>query len=114
MSKKLPALILMIAFSAGTLAEFVGPGAVSDLTTIKLASDAKDDAQVTLEGYIVKELKSEHYMFKDASGEIEIEIDHKDFRGIKVTPETKIRVVGEVDQDWNSTTIDIDYVELVK
>jgi len=98
-TNKLPALLLMFAFSTGASAEFVGPGSTSDLATVKSASAATDDAQVTLEGYIVKEIRFEHYMFKGATGEIEVEIDNKDFRGIKVTPKTKIRIVGKLDKD---------------
>jgi uncharacterized protein (TIGR00156 family) len=114
MTNKLLRLLLLLSFSTGVSAEFVGPGASSGTTTVKSIDGMKDDAKVTLEGYIVKEIKPEHYTFKDATGEIEIEIDHEDFRGIKVTPETKIRIMGEVDKDWNSTTIDVDKVELVK
>jgi uncharacterized protein (TIGR00156 family) len=53
-------------------------------------------------------------MFKDGTGEIEVEIDDEDFRGAKITPETKVRLVGEVDKDWTSTTVDVDLVEVVQ
>jgi uncharacterized protein (TIGR00156 family) len=73
-----------------------------------------DDEKIILEGYMIKQVKSEHYLFKDKSGEIEIEVDDEDFRGVKVTPEIKIRIIGEVDKDWSSTTIDVDHIELVQ
>ena len=114
MTNKLPVLLLMCAFSTGALAEFVGPGDSPELTTIKLARMEKHDAEVALEGHIVKKIKAEHYLFKDDTGVIEVEIDNKDFRDIKVTPKTKIRIVGEIDKKWNATTIDIDFIELAK
>lgn len=114
MTKKLALLISGLLLSTTVSAEFVGPGATSGLTTVKAVGSMSDDDKVTLEGYIIKEIRSEHYTFKDATGEIEIEIDHKDFRGVKVTPETKVRIVGEVDKEWSSTTIDADYIEIVK
>jgi len=114
MIKKLSTLLIALTFSTGVYAEFVGPGATSKITTIKSIEKMNDDTRVTLEGYIVKEIRSEHYTFKDATGEIEIEIDDEDFRGIKIAPETKIRIVGEIDKDWTSTTVDVDYLEIVK
>jgi len=114
MTKKLSTLLLALAISTGASAEFIGPGSTSSVTTIKSIGDMKDDDKVTLEGYIVKEIRSGHFTFKDSTGEIEIEIDNEDFRGIKVTPKTKIRIIGEIDKNWTSTTIDVDYVEIVK
>lgn len=114
MNLKLSTLILTLAFSTVASAEFVGPGATSSMTTIKSIDGIKDDARVTLEGYIVEKVKSEHYTFKDDTGVIEIEIDDKNLRGMLVTPETRIRIIGELDKEWTSTTIDVDYIEIVK
>jgi uncharacterized protein (TIGR00156 family) len=117
MIKKLSIILLVLivlAFSSITYAGFVGPGAQLSLSTVASINNIQNDDKVTLEGYIVKEIRSEHYIFKDATGEIEVEIDDEDFRGIKVTPETKVRLVGEVDKDRTSTTIDVDSVETVK
>ena len=50
-----------------------------------------------------------HITFKDATGEIIIEIDDEDWNGNKVTPEDIIVINGEVDKDVNETTkIDVD------
>jgi uncharacterized protein (TIGR00156 family) len=62
---------------------------------------------------MIKQSRDKHYTFRDNTGTIEVEIDNEDFRGAKVTPETKVRIVGEVDKDWNSTTVDTDYLEVV-
>ena len=102
---------LVFALASSAFAGFEGPGATPGLTVVKAAAAAKDDAKVTLEGYLVREIRAEHYIFRDATGEIEVEIDNEDFRGLKVTPGTRIRIVGEVDKDRTSTTIDVDYVE---
>jgi uncharacterized protein (TIGR00156 family) len=107
-------LILSSALAAGAWAGFSGPGAVSAASTVKAVADMRDDTRVTLEGHLVKEIRPEHYMFKDGTGEIEVEIDDEDFRGAKITPETKVRLVGEVDKDWTSTTVDVDLVEVVQ
>jgi len=116
MTKKLSiiSVILVLALSTVAYAAFVGPGATAALKSVDSVKSMQDDDKVALEGYLIKEIRSEHYIFKDATGEIEVEIDDEDFRGVKVTPETKVRLVGEVDKDRTSTTIDVDYVEVVK
>jgi uncharacterized protein (TIGR00156 family) len=112
--KKISVILLVLAFATVTYAGFTGPGATDTLKTVASVKSMQDDDKIILEGYLVKEIRSEHYIFKDATGEIEVEIDDEDFRGVKVTPETKVRLVGEVDKDRTSTTVDVDYVEAVK
>jgi len=107
-------VLLALTFSTSVTADFVGPGSTSSTTTVKSVDDMNDDDKVILEGYIIKEIRSEHYTFKDSTGEIEIELDNEDFRGVKVTPKTKVKIQGEIDKDWTSTTIDVNHVELVK
>lgn len=114
MAFKLSIFLLIFVVSTNTFAEFVGSGVASNLATVKSVKGMKDDTKVTLEGYIVKEIRSEHYLFKDATGEIEVEIDSEDFRSVKVTSNDKVRIVGEVDKERTLTMIDVDYIELVK
>jgi len=115
MKTKLSIFLVGLFFSANLLAEFQGPGAVTSLTTVKAVSSMSDDDKVTLEGFIVKQIKSEHYLFTDSTGEIEIEIESKDFHGIVVTPQAKIRIMGEVDKElFSATKIEVDSVQVIK
>lgn len=114
MGKYLSILLILLAISTSVSAEFVGPGSTKSLVTVKSVDEMNDDDKVILEGYIIKKIKSEHFIFKDATGDIEIEIDNEDFDGIKVTPKTKVRIHGEIDKDWGFKTIDVDTVELAK
>lgn len=70
-------------------AGFVGPGSTVETSTITIAKEMSDNDPIVLTGYIVKQIKSEHYIFQDETGKIEIEIDDKDFEDITVTPSTK-------------------------
>lgn len=91
---------------------FEGPSA-SQLaaTTVQEALDLNDEAKVVLQGNIVNSLGDEKYTFKDATGEIVIEIDDEDWHGVKVTPEKTVEIIGEVDKDANEPTkIDVDAV----
>lgn len=114
MIKYITALLFMFTLTTTASAEFVGPGATTNRVTVKSIADMKDDTDVMLEGYIVKKIKPEHYIFQDSTGDIEVEIDDDKFAGIKVTPQTKVRISGEVDKEWRSKTIDVEHLELVK
>jgi uncharacterized protein (TIGR00156 family) len=93
---------------------FDGPGAILKLITVKSAKGMRDDARVTLEGYLINQIREEYYTFKDDTGEIVVEIDYKHFGDTIVTPRTKIRVTGEVDKEWNKIYIDVYYLEVIK
>ena len=98
----------------GTTGGFVGKGALS-ASTVKQALALPDDARVVLEGKIVSEFRPEHYQFVDKNGDtIEVEIDHKDWRGITVDENTPVRIYGEVDKDFMKTSIDVKTIEIIK
>ena len=92
---------------------FKGPSTSQNITSVKDALNAKDDTKVTLEGSIVKHLGGEHYLFKDATGEINIEIDHDDWNGVQVGPEDTVIIYGEVDHHRHKPT-DIDVDRIIK
>jgi uncharacterized protein (TIGR00156 family) len=111
---KITLIIAVLLLATSVYAGFKGPGAIPKVETVQSISNLHDDRNVTLEGYLIKKIKSEHYLFKDGTGEIEVEIDDEDFRGKQVTPQTRIRIIGEVDKDNNTITIDADYLEVLK
>ncbi|WP_428357465.1 YgiW/YdeI family stress tolerance OB fold protein [Methyloprofundus sp.] len=113
MFKKISTLILALVISSSAYADFVGPGASSYLVTVQAAYDLEDDETVILEGYLVSKVQKEVYVFKDSTGEIDVEIDDKILNNFKVTPDMLIRIRGEVDRDWFSILIDVDSVEYI-
>ncbi len=112
--KKILFLLVMCSFASISHAlasgGFVGPeGNASKIISVQEALNLNDEARVSLEGKIVNSLGDEKYTFKDATGEIIIEIDDEDWNGNKVTPENTIVINGEVDKDANETAnIDVD------
>ncbi|CAH6991919.1 Protein YgiW [Vibrio chagasii] len=92
---------------------FTGPSAVK-VKTVEMALEAKDDTPVILTGHIVSSLGDEEYQFKDSTGEVVVEIDHRDWNGIEATPETKLVIQGEVDKEWKHTAIDVNTIQLAK
>lgn len=66
-----------------------------------------DDAYAIIEGSIVRNIRGDHYEFKDASGTIDVEIDHKYWNGQTITPNNIVRLTVEVDKDLMKTEYDV-------
>ena len=90
---------------------FVGPN--GSITTVASAKSLRDDAWVTLRGNIVERISDDLHVFKDATGTVNVDIDHKRWNGVTVTPQDVVEIQGEVDKDWNSVEIDVKQISKV-
>ncbi|ABV89422.1 NirD/YgiW/YdeI family stress tolerance protein [Shewanella pealeana] len=114
MSKKLTGLIILSAvLTMPAMAAYNGPGVASHVNTAADAANAKDDTPVELTGYLVQSLGDENYLFRDESGDIKVEIDNRLMRDIEITGESKVKLVGQVDDEWQGIEIEIDSLRLV-
>ena len=104
--------IATIALAAGIAlspvvaqAAFQGPAATPDSTNNMTVSDVLslkfDREYVCVTGNIVNKVMTDHeeYTFRDATGSMVVEIEDKVFAGQEVTPETRVRICGEVDTE---------------
>lgn len=89
------------------------PGPNGSSTTVESAKSLRDDTWVTLRGNIVERISDDLYLFKDATGTINVDIDHKRWNGVTVTPQDTVEIQGEVDKDWNSVEIDVKQISKV-
>ena len=78
--------------------------------------NALDDTTCTLEGNILERLSKNKYVFQDDSGKITVEIGQRIFGSNRVTPETRVRLTGEVDhkKQGRANEVDVRYLEIVK
>ena len=83
---------------------FNGPVTV---LTVEQAKNLKEDTEVTLRGTIERHIGGENYLFRDASGTVEVEIDSDRWVGQNVAPQDQIEIFGEVEKNWNSVEIDV-------
>lgn len=90
---------------------FVSPYEVSRVADVR---KMPDDIYVTIVGNIVaqKGHDREKYLFKDESGEIIVEIDKKIWRNQPVSPETKVKILGELDQSRRADRVKVEVVYL--
>lgn len=101
-------IILLFTLTSTSKAQFTGNG---DVVTVQQVKDQQNDGSyVTLEGFIVKRLGDELYLFRDDTGEIEVEIDDEVWQGQQVDANTKVQIQGEVDEDLTSVTIEVEKV----
>jgi uncharacterized protein (TIGR00156 family) len=94
------------------LAQYTGPSARPSVTTAAAAAKAADDTQVVLEGTLARQISSDTYEFRDATGSVTAEIDAEDFPG-KMDGNTRVRLHGEVDRDLRSVEIDVKRIEIL-
>ncbi len=114
MPKKLTgSIILSCVLTLPAFAAYNGPGVNSHAKTAAEASKAKDDTPVELTGHLVKSLGDEKYLFRDTSGDIEVEIDDALWRDIEVSSDTTVTLRGEVDDEWQGIEIEIDSIDLI-
>lgn len=85
-------------------------GFVDESLAIKNVSEAlkaEDNAPVILVGSIVKQLDHDEFLFKDSTGEVEIEVKKRAWNNQTITPQDTIEIRGKVDKEWAKTEIDV-------
>lgn len=95
--------------TAPTMAQtggFTGPGS-NQAGTVAQLKTLPDDAHIVLTGNIVRNIRGDHYEFKDATGSVELEIDHKYWIGQNVNTENTVQLVVEVDKDLLKTEYEV-------
>ncbi len=79
----------------------------TSVVTVKQAEEMKDDSWITVRGTLEKQIGKEDYLFRDASGSMKVEIDHKRWNGVTITPKDQVELTGELDKDFNSIELDV-------
>lgn len=80
------------------------------IVSVKQAEEMKDDSWITVRGQLEKQTGDEDYLFRDQTGTMNVEIDHKRWNGQTITPKDRVELVGELDKDFNSIELDVKQV----
>ena len=102
-----------MAFSAS--AQFVGSSGAAQKyveRTVAQVQDVRQGSYVTLTGHIIAHEREDYYTFRDATGTIRVEIDHKLWPETDITPEMKVIVMGEVERSARGRYIDVDMIRI--
>lgn len=96
--KRLSLALATALFAATASAQFTGPGASGREHTVDQIADVRLGSYVTVTGNIVAHQREDYYTFRDATGEIRVEIANSVWRDREISPETRVRLLGEVDR----------------
>ena len=88
---------------------FHGPSQ-QKVTTVAAAKKLGDDSKVMLQGSIKQHKQGDIYVFEDATGTVDVDIDDDDWNGQSVAPGDKVEIRGEVDKGLRSFEIDVDSI----
>ena len=80
------------------------------VVTVQQALTFRDDTPVILQGYIIRALGNEKYLFRDDTGTIVVEIERNKWRGLSVGPNDRVEISGEVDRDRRGVEIEVDRI----
>lgn len=107
------ALLGACLLASNAVAQFSGPSPAGRTTTVQQARDARVGSYVTVTGNIVNHLRGDYHTFRDASGEIRVEIGSAVWQNRKVEPGTKVRLLAEVDNGPAGRYLWVKSLELV-
>lgn len=84
--------------SSHALAQFTGPVHEGRVITVAEVREARWGSYVTVTGHIVARQHEDYYVFRDHTGEIRAEIEHRVWQGRAVNPQTRVQLHAEVDR----------------
>jgi len=104
MRAAIAAAFAAILLAGPAAAQFTGPSALGQDSTVAAAAAARPGTYVTLTGRVQAHLRGDYFRFADDSGDIRVEIAEGVWGGRAVGPDTRVRLVGEVDRTGGGAT----------
>lgn len=115
-TRAIAATTLLLGLSLASVevaAEYRGPRG-GDTTVAEILKKPKDETQVLLRGVIAQRIGPKKYLFRDATGEIQVEIKDKLFPVEPVDDKTQVEIAGEVEKDFRKPAhIDVDMLRIL-
>lgn len=115
---KMMAVVIFILTAGYANAQYKGPGAQTAILKVKEVTDQaakfdRSDAKVKLQGFVIEQINSDTYWFKDETGKIKVEIEKKYLPAVSFDDKTEVIITGEVDYDLlEGTEIEVKHVEI--
>jgi uncharacterized protein (TIGR00156 family) len=67
--------------------------------TVAQATAVADGTEVVVTGQIVQQVDREHLLLQDGSGQINVTIDDDILGKVKFAPDSRVRILGEIDRN---------------
>ncbi len=84
---------------------FSGPGPA--LSTVAEVLQMRDNAYASLRGKLERHVGGDHYIFRDATGSVAVDIGQDKWAGQNISPQDTVIIHAEVDKDWNDTELEV-------
>ena len=84
---------------------FSGPGPA--VSTVADVLKMRDNAYASLRGKLERHVGGDHYIFRDATGSVTVDIDQDKWAGQNIAPQDTVIIHVEVDKDWNNTELEV-------
>ena len=108
------AALAAVALTTPATAQFTGPSVSGNAVSVAELRTSLPGRYVTVSGHIVAHQREHYYTFRDASGEIRVEIEPAVWRGRPVGPDTRVRLLAEVDMGLTGRYLWVKTLELVE
>jgi uncharacterized protein (TIGR00156 family) len=113
-TRLLTAALTLAMLAAPASAQFAGPSARGQETTVAAVQDARLGSYVTVSGNVIAHDREDYYIFQDATGQIRAEIERRVWSGREVTPSTPVRLRAEVDRGFRGRYLSVESLEIVQ
>ena len=67
--------------------------------SVAQATAVADGTEVVVTGEIVQQVDKEHLLLRDSSGQINVTIDDEILGKVKFAPDSRVRILGEIDRN---------------
>lgn len=104
---------LLCIFSV-SFAQFSGPSVSGRERTVEQIASARIGSYIVLTGNIISHQRGDYYTFRDKTGTIRVEIENNVWQNRNITPETNVRLLGEVDRGASGRYIWVKSLDVVK
>jgi uncharacterized protein (TIGR00156 family) len=82
--------------------------------TVAEAKELEDNVKVVLEGLIIEDKGDEAYLFRDVTGDIDLEIDKDAWKKREMDPEQLVRIYGEINREDDSIEVEVKKIKDAK
>jgi len=114
MKKNAAVFVLFSLLASTAAAQFTGPGATGRTTSVAQVGAVRLGSYVTVTGNVVAHQRQNYYTFRDGTGEIRVEIENSVWQNRQIGPETKVRLLAEVDQGIAGRYLWVKSLDVVK
>lgn len=118
--KKIIITVISVVFSLSVYGQYTGPNSIDKLYTVKEVKENasrldKSDELVKLRGFVIRQINSEMYEFRDNTDKILAEIDRKRLPAQPFNDKTEVIIIAEVDHDLlEEVEIEVKEIQIVK